>query len=202
VSGISDYQRGQSPETRQTATEAAIISDSVNARSADKLAKVELFMADVARRIVQLEQQFQSQTQVARVVGPDQAIYWVPYDREEIQGEYDFEVEAGSTQPMNETVRRQTATALMQAMAPFLGTVVDPAAMAQHVLKIGFGIQNPGKFMMMQPLYEQQQAQEQGGQPAPGGVGGPQGPPMGGGFTDENGEVGNMKPGGAMGGGY
>lgn len=193
VSGVSEYQRGQVPETRRTATEAAIISDNVNARSADKLAQIEKSIAMIARRVVQLQQQFMSITQVARVVGPDMAIYWVPYDAADIEGEFDFEVEAGSTQPLNETTRRQQATALMQAMTPFLGTVVDPAAMVQHVLRYGFGIQNTGKFLMPGMALP--------GQPGaqPPGVGGPQGAPMGAGFPDgETGEIGNSMPGGAM----
>lgn len=199
VSGVSEYQRGQVPETRRTATEAAIISDNVNARSADKLAQVELAIAMVARRVVQLQQQFMSQTQVARVTGPDAAIFWVPYDAEDIQGEFDFEVEAGSTQPQNESVRRQTATALMQAMEPFIAMgVVDPAALAQHVLKFGFGVPNPSKFLLppMMPQVDPMTGQPMG--PEMGGIGGPQGAPMGGGFQDQNGEIGNQLPDGAM----
>lgn len=196
VSGIADYQRGQSPETRQTATEAAIISDAVNARSADKLAQIEKTIAKIARRVVQLQQQFMSAVHVARVVGQNDAIYWIPYGAEDIQGEYDFEVEAGSTQPMNETVRRQNALALMQAMQPFIAMgVVDPAALAHHVLKYGFNVPNPSKFMapMMAPMTPGPAGALQAG-----GVAGPQGAPMGGGFMDQNGEVGNRKPGGAM----
>jgi len=194
VSGVSEYQRGQVPETRRTATEASIISDSVNARSADKLAQVEIAISRTARRVVQLQQQFMTRDQVARVAGPDGALYWVPYNAEDIRGEFDFEVEAGSTQPMNETVRRQTATALMQALGPFIGTVIDPAAMAQHVMKYGFGIQNPQQFMMPQmPMMDPSMTGEE-----PGGVGGPQGAPMGPGFEDENGTPGNMLPEGMM----
>jgi len=200
VSGVSEYQRGQVPETRRTATEAAIISDNVNARSADKLASIEKAIAKVARRVVQLQQQFMSQTQVARVVGPDAAIFWVPYDHEDIVGEFDFTVEAGSTQPMNETVRRQEATALMQALGPFMGTIVDPAAVIQHVLKYGFNVPNPAKFLMP-GMAQPPMGQQQPGAEGQGGVAGPQGAPMGGGFMDkETGEIGNATPEGAMGG--
>jgi len=200
VSGVSEYQRGQIPETRRTATEAAIISDNVNARSADKLAQIEKGISKCARRVVQLQQQFMSQVQVARVVGPDAAIYWVPYSAEDIQGEFDFEVEAGSTQPLNETVRRQEATSFMQAMAPFMGTILDPVAVLQHVLKYGYNIPNPAKFFMPGLAMQQQMAAQQQ-QQGVGGVGGPQGAPMGGGFMDQNtGEIGNKTPEGAIGG--
>lgn len=195
VSGVSEYQKGQVPETRRTATEAAIISDSVNARAADKLAQIEGAIGLTARRVVAVLQEFVSQTQVASIVGPDGAVWWVPYDALDVAGEFDFEVEAGSTQPQNETVRRQTATSLMQAMAPFMEMgVINPQALAEYVLKTGFGVKDPGKFMappqpMLPPGMEDPNAQ--GGMPGQGGM---QEPPMGGGYQNESGEVGNELP--------
>ena len=41
VSGVSDYMRGDMPEIRRTATEAAMVQDAQQSRAADKLAKVE-----------------------------------------------------------------------------------------------------------------------------------------------------------------
>ena len=203
VSGVSEYQRGQVPETRRTATEASIIQDNVNARSADKLATVEKAIARVARRVIQLQQQFMTQVQAARIVGPDQGIFWVPYGPEDIQGEYDFEVEAGSTQPQNETVRRQTATAMMEAMQPFIDMgVVDPITLAMHVLREGFGVKDPSKFItppQVDPMTGMPMDPSMMQQDPMGGMGGPQGPPDGaGGFQNEAGEVGNDLPEGAM----
>lgn len=151
VSGVSEYQRGQVPETRRTATEAAIISDSVNARAADKLAIIERSIAAVGRRVVQICQQFVTGEHVIRVLGQDDAINWVEFDREAIQGEFDFEVEAGSTQPMNETARRQQAVAMLNALAPLIGVVIDPSKIAAHVLQHGFGVKDPQSFLMAMP---------------------------------------------------
>ena len=54
-----------------------------------------------------------------------------------LSGEFDFSVEAGSTQPINDTVRKRQAVELMQALAPFVGTVVDPGALvALRVAKL------------------------------------------------------------------
>ena len=164
VSGVSEYQRGQVPETRRTATEAAIISDSVNARAADKLALIELAIAKVARKVIAVAQQYTTEDQVARVVGKENSVVWVPYTREDIEGEFDFEVEAGSTQPLNETVRRQTIQALMNALAPFLGSgLVNEQELLRHVLQFGFGIKNPGKYLVagaptLPPQAEDEQA--------------------------------------------
>ena len=150
VSGISEYARGAMPEIRRTATEASIVADAQNARSADKLAIVEIATSLVARRVVQLMQQFMTGEQMARVAMKGGDSVFVPYTREEIVGEYDYSVQAGSTQPMNETIRKQQAISLMNAVAPLVGTVIDPAALAMHVLEFGFGIQDPDKFLVQQ----------------------------------------------------
>jgi len=159
VSGVSEYARGQMPEIRRTATEASIIADAGNARAADKLATVELAIAQIGRRVIQLMQQFMTGEQMAQVADKGGSLF-VPYGRDDIVGEYDFSVEAGSTQPMNDTIRKQQAVSLLNAMAPLVGTVIDPAALAKHVLMNGFGIKDPDKFMMQQ---QPQQVPGEGG---------------------------------------
>lgn len=151
ISGVNEYARGAIPETRRTATEASIISDAANSRAEDKLGKVESVVSNVARKVVQLAQQYLTGEQVARVVGQDGAKLWVPFDNEDIQGEFDFEVEAGSTAPINEQQRRQTAVQMLQVLGPLMGQVLDPAAIAQYVLRDGFGIKNTQRFMMPPP---------------------------------------------------
>ena len=163
VSGISEYARGQMPEIRRTATEASIIADAGNARSSDKLAIIEMSISEVARRVLQLMQQYMTQPQMVRITGKDDQKFFVAYTRDDILGEYDFSVEGGSTQPLNETARRQQAISLMNAVAPLIGTVIDPQELARYVLQFGFGVKNPEKFMVQQ----QPMAPEQEGQPPP-----------------------------------
>jgi len=150
VSGVSEYARGQMPETRRTATEASIIADAGNARASDKLAIVELAISEVARMVMALVQQYMTDAQMVRVTGKDEQEYFVAYERDDIVGEYDFSVEGGSTQPLNETARRQQAISLMNAMAPLIGVVVDPAELAKYVLQFGFGITDGDKFLIQQ----------------------------------------------------
>jgi len=150
VSGVSEYARGQMPEIRRTATEASIIADAGNARAADKLATVELAIGAIARRVIQLMQQYMTGQQMAFVAAPGGQNLFVEYTRDDIVGEYDFSIEAGSTQPMNDTIRKQQAVSLLNAMGPLVGTVIDPVALAKHVLQQGFGIKNPDKFIMQQ----------------------------------------------------
>ena len=183
VSGISEYARGAMPEIRRTATEASIIADAQNARASDKLAIVELSIGLIGRRVIQLLQQYMTREQMVRITGKDDKRFFVAYTRDDILGEYDYSVEGGSTQPMNETARRQQAISLMNAVGPLVGTVIDPFELARHVLQEGFGVKNPDKFMMKQ----QQPAAPEGapagapppGPPPPGGM---PPPPMGGGM--------------------
>ena len=166
VSGVNEYARGQMPEIRRTATEASIIADAANARAADKLAIVELAIGRIARRVLQLMQQYMTGEQIARIAGPDGQDQFVSYVREDIIGEFDFTVEGGSTQPINDTIRKQQAVSLLNAIAPLVGTVIDPQALALHVLRDGFDIKNPEKFLVQQ----QPMAPEGGGGAPPVGM--------------------------------
>lgn len=156
ISGTSDYMRGATANIRRTATEAAMIQDAMNSRAADKLSRIESTLAQVGQRVVQLMQMYMTGEKVVRVVGSKAAPAWVSYDSDYIAGEFDFEVEAGSTQPQNESFRRQSAMQLVDAMAPFVGQgVVDPMALARHVLQFGFGIKDPTIFMaQQQPMHQ------------------------------------------------
>lgn len=148
VSGVSEYQRGSVAEIRRTATEAAMIQDGSNARSADKLSIIERAIGEVAERVIALAQQYLTADKVAQISGEDDAVSWVVYNRDEIAGEFDFIVEAGSTQPQNESFRRQSAMQLMDAMAPFMGSgVINESKVLEHVLRMGFGIKNPSEFL-------------------------------------------------------
>jgi len=152
VSGVSEYQQGAMPEIRRTATEAAIVQDASNARASDKLAIIERSIGECARRLVMLAQQFMTGEQAVRIVGSEAQPLWLTFDRDYIQGEFDYEVEGGSTAPMNESFRRQRALQIVDAMAPFAGAgILDMGKMAMYVLQYGFGIKQAQGFIMQQP---------------------------------------------------
>jgi hypothetical protein len=172
VSGVSEIQRGGTSEIRRTATESALVQDASNARTADKLAMVEQAISEVGRRMVALARQYMSGEQVARITGKDGEPVWVQFDRDYLEGDFDFEVVAGSTQPHNESFRRQMALQMVDAMAPFAGAgIIDMAKLAAYVLQQGFGVKNPDEFLA-------QQAPPAMG-PDMGGAGAPPMPPQG-----------------------
>lgn len=190
VSGVNEYSRGQLPEIRRTATEASIIQDASNARAADKLSQIEGLIGEIAANLVALAQQYLTGEQVVRIMGANGAPIWVPFSRDDIVGEYDFEVEGGSTQPQNETFRRQTTMQMLNTLSPFMGpegsgAPLDARAVLAHALRYGFGVKNPEQFMsQVEPLLVDatQEGGEQAGLP-PGPLGG--GPNPTGGAADD-----------------
>ena len=176
VSGISDYQRGSGQTSiKRTATEAAMIQDAANSRAQDRLAKIEMILAQLGERIIGLMQQYMTGEQVARIVTmPGKA--WVNYDAEYIQGEFDYEVAAGSTEPQNETFRRQSALQLVDASMPFLQMgVANPVGLYMQVLQKGFGVKDVSNLVQQPPPQQPDPSQGQ-----PQGVAPPDaGPPPG-----------------------
>jgi hypothetical protein len=162
VSGTSEYQRGGGQNIRRTATEAAMIQDASNARSADKLAGIERVLGEIGQRLIQLMQQFMTGEHVVRIVGMSHPT-WVKFDADYIAGEFDFEVEAGSTAPNNESFKQQKAFEMNEVFGQYLGTYIDPMTFLPEVLRM-MGVKDPTS-MMMQPPPEQG-----GGQPQQGGM--------------------------------
>lgn len=187
ISGVTEYQRGGAEQNiRRTATEASMIQDAANSRAADKLAAIEYYISQVARRILMLSQQYMTEAQVARITGANGAPLWFEFEAEWIQGEYEFEVEGGSTQPLNEQARRQQGVDLMQALGPLLPSgIVNVPEVIKFVLQ-SFGVKNPSKFLIAPPAIDPATGQPlgapgspQGAPPPPGGPMSPEGPPMG-----------------------
>jgi hypothetical protein len=165
VSGTSEYQRGGGQNIRRTATEASMIQDASNARSSDKLSSIERSLAEIGSRLIQLMQQFMTGEHVIRIVGQSHPT-WVKFDSDYIQGEFDYDVEAGSTAPNNESMKQQKAFEMNEIFGQYLGAFIDPMAFIPELLRL-MGVKDP-KSMMLQP---------QGG---PSGPAGPAGPPGGG----------------------
>lgn len=183
VTAVSEYQRGNMPNLRRTATEAAMIQDSSNARSADKLARVERELAQIAELLLKVLQTFMTGEQVVRIAGNDGAQHWAYYDADFIKGSFDFEVEAGSTQPQNETFRRQSALQMMDALGPMIPSgVINVPALAVYVMQTGFGVKNAQQFIMAPPPPQGAPGGVPGAPPDP--ASGPGDPPGGPGGPD------------------
>jgi hypothetical protein len=70
---------------------------------------------------------------------------------------------------------------LMNALAPLVGVVVDPAELVKHVLQYGFGVTDAEKFLIQQQTPQDMEAAQAEAGAAPDPFGMPP-PPMGGGM--------------------
>src|SRR5699024_8034740 len=139
---VSEYQRGgQGGTIRRTATEAAMIQDSVNARLADRLATVEKAVGHISRNMLYLHAQYMTGKSIARIIGSNGRPVWIPHEQWEIDVGADFVVEGRSTTPKNEGWQQNQANQLAQAVGPLVGGVIDPAQFAIHMLR-AFGIED------------------------------------------------------------
>ena len=150
VTGLSDYQFGQMPDTRRLATEAMAVEGATNARSSYKLTRIERTLALVGRHLLSVMQQFMDGQRVARVAGPGGEMLF-PYAPDDIKGEFDMSVEAGSTQPKNDMIRRQEAITLFTTLAPYMGTLIDPHALITYLLQQGYDMKNVDRFIVPPP---------------------------------------------------
>ena len=201
VSGISDYQRGGNENIKRTATEAAMIQDASNARAQDRLSKVELILSEIGERVMLLQQQYMTGEQMARIVTmPIKG--WFPYTADHIRGRFDFTVQGGSTEPQNETFRRQSALQIVDASIPFMDAgVVNMPTLYAELLRRGFGIKDAERYVNMPAPPPELAGLGQGGSPVPPSGEPPPGPPMeqpmppemGGGMPPQG-----MPPGGGM----
>lgn len=149
TTGLSDYQFGQMPDTRRLATEAMAVEGATNARSSYKLSRIERDLATAGRYLLAIMQQYLDTERVARVAGPGGEMLF-SYTADDIEGEYDLNVEAGSTQPKNDMIRRQETVTLFQTLAPYMGTLIDPQELIRYLLQQGYDIKNVDRFMVQQ----------------------------------------------------
>lgn len=125
---------------------------------------------------------------------------YVKYGRENIVGEFDLEIEVGSSAAFNVTERRRAAQELMGVVGPLLESgLFDVQAVMKYVIKNGFNIPNAEQFLAKPQEAEQgpqgqpysPDGQGQGQPSVPGGV-----LPPGGGIPQS--QVGGQYPGQAV----
>lgn len=135
VSGVNDYvagnagsssQQGGTGSLNRTATGVMLMQEAGNARFKYKLDNIEDSLKDFGEQLLGLNQQFINKDimlKITNMPGYD----WAIVPEQEIKGQFDIQVEGGSTQPMNKSVRRAEARELLNTVIPLaqMGLPVD-----------------------------------------------------------------------------
>jgi hypothetical protein len=107
-SGLSDYQRGLVSEVKRTATEMIQLSGAQNLRIEKRRDVVVKFIVKVIKKRTQLLQENAVLQDVVRIT-KNNITTWPTWDRESIQGEYDFTFDVSTMIKKNKEVERKQA---------------------------------------------------------------------------------------------
>lgn len=123
-----------------SATQADIMDRRLEIREGDKLSMVTDFLGDVAKKLDQLVQAHISGDEAVKVVGPDGENWALVRtdDYSEIEGEYEYSVNVGSTAPRLPQIERAQWTAFMsQVVIPMPHLMTAPHFMQKMAQMYG-----------------------------------------------------------------
>ena len=151
TTGVSDYSRGieSAPGiSNETATGITLIQEAANMRFRMKVMLIEeMAIKELGLMMLKLNQQFMSEEKVIRITGED-GYEWKTITPDDIKGEYDIMVEAGSSQPMNESLRRKTALDLLALFANDPDLSPEGRIELKKSVMEAHGVKNPDKYFM------------------------------------------------------
>lgn len=140
ISGVGKMQQG-TRENVETAYEAAEIGQGGDMRAAMRAEAVRKFCAEVVRKDWQVFQQTVQEDQVIDIVAQGMPPELVNVTREQMRLEFDFDIQVGSSEPLNEAVEQRKALAYVAAMQsdPEIRTHANPRFLSQLVTR-AFGL--------------------------------------------------------------
>lgn len=163
ISGVSENALG-SGRGVQTATEANIVAQQSGLRSGDMRFKVDQMLRGSTRKIMALLRQFWTGQQVIPIVGENGQLWDVvvrdtntvinPQTQEPVHGEYDVDIEPGSTERVDRNVRlRQGIELFREALnaQPFLqqqGKMLDLGELFKNILRDSDLVKNPDRILI------------------------------------------------------
>ena len=120
LSGLSQYEAGQTPTKRLTTAEVNAISGSAAALRRQDVQKFEEFCAGVAADFHTWLQQFAIRTRSLPIYDNSQLVDFLDYTAEQIRGEYEFEVFVGSTEIKDQKGKLEEIGYALQTLTPFV----------------------------------------------------------------------------------
>jgi len=136
TSGVTDFTRGMSSDAlaNDTATGISLLQEASNARFRLKIQNIEdMMLKRLGENLVSMNNQFLSDETTIRIVG-DEGREFQLVKPEDIKGNFDVSVQAGSTIPGNETIMKKQ---VMEMFKLFAGDPeVDQRELKKMVLKV------------------------------------------------------------------
>jgi hypothetical protein len=113
--GSDELARGGSLPSRTTATEVQARTKLYGLKLEDRVEQFDRFIEATGRKVLQHIKANWVTDDVVRVTGPA-GHFWQEFTPEDIQGEFDLEVESTSSEPIDEVTERQQAIQIMQIL--------------------------------------------------------------------------------------
>ena len=125
TTGVSEYQRASVPSgSDRTATETNAIQSGSEARPNEKLRKMEEFMARIARKLIALAQQYYDAERIIRITDEEGVENeeggieeFVNYTGKDLIGDFNIDIEVGSTQARNPEMEKKQVMELWERFA-------------------------------------------------------------------------------------
>lgn len=115
--GAGDFSSAGMRSTR-SATEAAALSDFLRQRMTTRTENIDVFFKKVVRMFVLFLQQTATEKRFAKITDTQGIQAWKEFDKDDIKGDFDFEIIAGSSMPKNTDSTRERNLAFFQQIAP------------------------------------------------------------------------------------
>lgn len=168
ISGITENDLG-SGKGIQTATEASIIQQQTGLRKGDMRFRVDAALSGSVRKTMSLMKQFWNGEQAVPVVGPEGQQWNVPVTQKVLNGDYDADIEPGSTERVDRQARfKQLIELFREALnaQQFLaaqGQQINLGELFKLVLTEADVIKNPDRIVV--PIEQPQMQPGLPGQP-------------------------------------
>lgn len=119
TTGVNDYIRGATQKGDVTASENMSKTQEANVRFSEKVNNLELSIKEVGEWWYAFNAAFMTKSVTVRIDGKT-GLEMKKITRKDMQGEYDIDIEVGSSLPANPDLRRQQLTELAKIMIPVL----------------------------------------------------------------------------------
>ena len=103
VTGISDYRRGVVKQAKKTAFEIQQVASEQNLKVEERKGTLSSFIVSVYEKRLQLLQENATVPQIIKIT-KDKKNLWIPWTKDDIQGEYEFDLDVDSMLKKNKEV--------------------------------------------------------------------------------------------------